>query len=161
MLGGAYERPDIALRIALTYNSTIETNHTTVETVGGGVVSTAPTEIETPESVNLDFQTGIAADTLLFGGIRWVNWTDFEISPAFYSSPAAVGQPFLSYDDTYGRGAQVLGNVVGFDLCQLREIRRRVPVEPRADRRQVRADRGREIAGGDVGLGRAQLHLDR
>ena len=102
VLGGAYERPDIALRVALTYNSTIETTHATVETVGGAVVSTTPTRIETPESVNLDFQTGIAPGTLLFGGVRWVNWTAFDISPAFYSSPAGVGQPFLSYsDDTY------------------------------------------------------------
>lgn len=37
-------------------------------------------EVEFPESVNLDFQTGIAADTLLFGTIRWAGWDGFNLT---------------------------------------------------------------------------------
>src|SRR6056297_1148210 len=83
--GVSYERPDIAMRIALTYNSQIKTEHQTTEnlfTPLGPVPLYTTTEIETPQSVNLSFQTGIAKDTLLFGGVRWVEWSDFVIDPA-------------------------------------------------------------------------------
>lgn len=99
--GASYERPDIALRVALTYNSKIKTSHTTLETLTAPVTAlVTKTEVETPQSVNLDFQTGIAKDTLIFGGIRWVNWSDFTIDPLIYRG--ATGNAFLSYaDDTY------------------------------------------------------------
>jgi len=35
--------------------------------------------------VNLEFQTGIMEDTLLFGSIRWVDWSEFNIAPPVYS----------------------------------------------------------------------------
>ena len=98
VLGFAYERPDIAMRIALTYSSEISYALPTVET--GAVPGSSTTNIETPQSVNLDFQTGIAEDTLLFGSVRWVDWSDFDISPAGYV--AAVGAPLVSFDnDTF------------------------------------------------------------
>ncbi|HEX5380892.1 OmpP1/FadL family transporter [Acinetobacter tibetensis] len=39
------------------------------------------TDITTPQSVNLDFQTGIMANTVAFANLRWVNWKDFSIQP--------------------------------------------------------------------------------
>ena len=39
------------------------------------------TEITTPQSVNLDLQTGIMENTVAFANIRWVNWKDFSIQP--------------------------------------------------------------------------------
>jgi long-subunit fatty acid transport protein len=95
IIGAAYERPEIALRVALTYNSAIDHDLATTESsfLGNGVSSTTP--VETPQSVNLDFQTGIAADTLLFGGIRWVDWTEFNITPQVYDS--IIGRPLVSY----------------------------------------------------------------
>ena len=44
--------------------------------------------------MNLEFQSGIAEDTLLFGSVRWVEWTEFNISPA--SFPA---NPLVFYAD--------------------------------------------------------------
>ena len=106
--GVAYERPDIALRVALTYSSAIEHELDTTETsqvialagIPGGSVDSI-TEITTPQSVTLDFQTGIAEDTLLFGSVRWADWTEFSISPAFYSgSPVGLGlDPLVEYED--------------------------------------------------------------
>jgi len=106
--GVAYERPDIAMRVALTYNSKIK--HDVDTTEFGAVMST--TEIETPQSVNLDFQTGIAADTLLFGGVRWVDWSSFDISPTAYrtattSTANPSGSSLVSYENdviTYSLG---------------------------------------------------------
>ncbi|WP_426455145.1 OmpP1/FadL family transporter [Acinetobacter sp. KB005] len=39
------------------------------------------TTITTPQSVNLDFQTGIMANTVAFANVRWVNWKDFAVQP--------------------------------------------------------------------------------
>ncbi|MEM6888864.1 MAG: outer membrane beta-barrel protein [Pseudomonadota bacterium] len=107
--GVAYERPDIALRVSLTYSSEIAHKNDVVENADVIPVPdlTSTAEFETPQSVNLEFQTGIAQDTLLFGGIRWVDWSDFDLSPQAYSSPGFVGQPLLSYVDdvtTYSIG---------------------------------------------------------
>lgn len=97
VIGAAYEIPDIALRVALTYNSAID--HTMQ-----GMELGAPSsfDIRTPQSVNLTAQSGIAADTLLFGSIRWVDWDAFDITPNSYPGGALV-----SYDNdvvTYSLG---------------------------------------------------------
>lgn len=91
LLGVAYEKPDIALRVSLTYHSAIKHDFDVQETFGG--VPLAPTTFSTniPESVTLDFQTGVAEGTLVFGSVRWVNWKDFVI-PA-----PALGTNIVSY----------------------------------------------------------------
>ncbi len=83
VIGGAYEIPDIALRVALTYNSAIDYDLRTTESIRGAVIATGgTTAVRAPESVNLDFQTGIAQNTLLFGSIRWANYGQTEVTPA-------------------------------------------------------------------------------
>lgn len=94
-VGGAYERKDIALRVALTYNSEVEHSLTTTEAGPASVTST--TNITTPQSVNLDFQTGVAADTLVFGSIRWANWDGVNITPTVYRS--ATGGSLVAYSN--------------------------------------------------------------
>ena len=82
VVGVAYEKPEIALRVALTYHSAIKHEHDTKETISGfpiGPVST--TEVSTPQSVNLDVQSGIAPGWLAFGQIRWVDWSEYDIDP--------------------------------------------------------------------------------
>jgi long-chain fatty acid transport protein len=103
--GVAYEIPDIALRVALTYNSAIEHDFDSTETIAGfplGPVST--TKVKTPESVNLDFQTGIAADTLLFGGVRWVHWSQFRVDPPIFTTFVPTGLIDLENTTTYTLG---------------------------------------------------------
>lgn len=98
VIGGAYERPEIALRVALTYTSAMDFSHAT--TLGGADVP--ETEYEIPQSVNLDFQTGIAADTLLFGSVRWVEWSKTQIDSFMYPD-----NPIVGYDNdvfTYNLG---------------------------------------------------------
>lgn len=97
LVGAAYERPDIALRVSLTYNSAIDYDLGTVETLGLPTEIDSSTEITTPKSLHLEFQTGIAADTLLFGGIRWVEWTEFSIAPQVYTD--TIGSPLVSFED--------------------------------------------------------------
>ena len=101
MLGAAYERPDIALRVALTYYSA--TTHTFTGTEGiltpMNVAVTGPTTFETtiPQQVLLEAQTGVAEGTLVFGSIRWTEWTAFEIAPPAFQ--AATGGALVDYDN--------------------------------------------------------------
>ena len=124
LVGFGYEIPEIAMRISLTYNSAIEhTVETSEERDPAAAVSPildflgvpraleSEMEVETPQSVNLEFQTGIAPETLLFGGVRWVDWTEFEVPPDLYGqiTEALAGEAsaLVSYDDdtwTYSLG---------------------------------------------------------
>jgi long-chain fatty acid transport protein len=99
LVGVAWEKPEIAARVALTYNSAITHNLDSLEQ--GVVPGTFETEV--PQSVNLEFQTGIAKDTLLFGSVRWVDWSEFVIDPPNYPLPI----PLVSYPEdriTYNLG---------------------------------------------------------
>ncbi len=88
ILGAAYERPEIALRVALTYESGMTHDFETTEAVNGSTVLESTTDIEMPQAVTLDFQSGIAEDTLLFGSVRWSEWSVWEVRPAYYQGAA-------------------------------------------------------------------------
>ncbi|MCK0143726.1 hypothetical protein [Aliiroseovarius sp. F20344] len=85
--GVAYERPDIALRVALTYFSGIDHELTGTHSIPPGVNPLLPAGLTTPatgtvsmpEAFNLDFQTGIAQDTLLFGSIRHAKYEGISL----------------------------------------------------------------------------------
>lgn len=82
LVGAAFEKPEIALRVALTYFS--GTDHAMTATP-----AVTPNTINPPQALNLDFQTGIAKDTLLFGSVRWVDWTETAVIVA--------GTPIVTY----------------------------------------------------------------
>ena len=92
LIGAAYEKSEIALRVALTYSS--ETSHDLATSVFGTPVGTETVEL--PKSLTLDFQSGVAADTLVFGSIRWVDWTSTRLNSIGYPVPL---QPLVGYDD--------------------------------------------------------------
>ncbi len=93
--GAAYERDDIALRVALTYSSEIELS--TLDGTAGDLNTTLP------ESFNLDFQTGIAADTLLFGSIRHVGWNGFSLDDSLAGSILSYDADVTTYNIGVGR----------------------------------------------------------
>ena len=78
VVGIAYEKPEIALRTSLTYNSELKHEFSDVKEMGG---ISLPFSTTLPKSVNLEFQSGVAKDTLVFGSVRWVDWTVFDIKP--------------------------------------------------------------------------------
>ncbi len=113
VVGVAWEKPEIAARVALTYNSKISHDWSQTESLNpppvppitSGTVATFDTssEIETPQSVNLDFQTGVAPKTLLFGSIRWVDWPQLVYNPPNYPPTSNL----VDYDEatfTYSLG---------------------------------------------------------
>jgi len=101
MLGAAYEIPDIALRVALTYYSATEHTFTGTEgiTTPAGVPVVGPMSFETtiPQQILLEAQSGVAEGTLVFGSIRWVDWSEFDITPPAYN--VATGSSLVSYDN--------------------------------------------------------------
>lgn len=99
VLGAAWEKPEIAARVALTYTS--EITHTFDATENG--TATGAFDSTVPQSLQLDFQTGVAADTLLFGSVRWMDWSEFQIlPPGFAASPLnPTSAPLAGYDSDY------------------------------------------------------------
>ncbi len=96
LLGVAWEKPEIAARVSLTYNSAVDHDFSADESalveVAPGVIVPVSQQNDfsttIPQSLNLEFQTGIMADTLLFGSIRWVDWSEFVIAPPLYVAGA-------------------------------------------------------------------------
>ena len=75
IVGAAYSKPEIALRVSLTYESGTDyalTTHAPIPFPPKTITGTA-------EALTLHFQSGIAADTLLFGSIRHAKHSDADI----------------------------------------------------------------------------------
>lgn len=75
VIGAAYERPEIALRVALTYAAPV-----TLEFSGTENLAPVTFDVDFPESWTLDFQTGLNEKTLLFGQIRHVPWEGVNLT---------------------------------------------------------------------------------
>ncbi|MEO0342448.1 MAG: outer membrane protein transport protein [Pseudomonadota bacterium] len=78
LLGVAFERPETATRLAITYTSDFEHVLETTS-VATGIASPVDTVIRTPESLQIAFETGIAANTLLFATYRHSKWSDANL----------------------------------------------------------------------------------
>lgn len=94
--GISWEKPEIAARVSLTYNSPIEHDFQTTENIAPGLVGDIT--VDTPRSWTLEGQTGVAADTLVFGSIRWVNWSEFLVTPP--ALLAATGGGLVDLEDS-------------------------------------------------------------
>lgn len=113
--GFAYQVPEIALKASVTYRSEIKHKADAVETTTLASINPAysflsykesTVDATTPQSVNVDLQTGIAADTLVFANLRWVHWDQFAVKPALLAQASALAkgkaQNLIDYtDDQY------------------------------------------------------------
>ena len=97
MAGAAYQIPDIAFRAALTYRSAIKHDVETSENYGAllGMPVNSKTRIKTPQSVNLDLQTGVAPNTVAFANLRWVDWSSFAIQPGQFGAVSRKVGPLV------------------------------------------------------------------
>ena len=127
ILGAAYQRPEIALRVALTYESGGDYDFTSDENIPafGVLPGTAPLNalgdqefsISMPETWRLDFQSGVAEDTLVFGQVKHQNWSVWEVRPDGYN--AITGDAITSLDNdvtswTLGVGRRINDNLSVF-----------------------------------------------
>ncbi|WP_340649331.1 outer membrane protein transport protein [Pseudoxanthomonas winnipegensis] len=90
-LGIAYEIPRTAFRISVMYDSAINISGITgVADMTGlpsllnpanrfyGARTPIHGEIRMPDSVELKVQTGVTPNTLVFGGVKWTDWSKLE-----------------------------------------------------------------------------------
>lgn len=115
LAGVAYQIPEIALKASVTYRAEIEHKMNASENFGAAGYISIPgapgqstqlnqlmtalnassgeTKLTTPQSVNIDFQTGIMANTVAFANVRWVDWSNFKVQPYnFAKLSKVVGQ---------------------------------------------------------------------
>lgn len=118
--GVGFSKPEIALKASLTYRSEIEHEVEIAETMPilrfqpeATASQTVKRKITTPESYNLDFQTGLNPTTLLSAKVRYVPWGDFQIVPPLYNKAskqvAPNGLALVSYKDDAWSGEIGLG----------------------------------------------------
>jgi hypothetical protein len=108
--GAAYERSEIALRVELVY----QPDGSVQVPMGSSLSSLIPTtpisgaSISFPETTTLNFQSGIAEDTLLYGAIHQGKWSTAQIivpenpngiNPATGAADALVSPISSSFDD--------------------------------------------------------------
>lgn len=104
-IGAAYEIPEIALRASLMYYSEVKLDDITgtldLSQVNGAVLpvfgSTA-----LPEVVELKVQSGVAPGWLVFGSVKWVDWSQIQNIPF-----CVVGTPVCTYNGTAVPGTSV------------------------------------------------------
>ncbi|WP_180107124.1 MULTISPECIES: outer membrane protein transport protein [unclassified Acinetobacter] len=122
LAGFAYQIPDIALKASVTYRSEIDhdaksdeslslMNFAGLPAVLGGLGVSAEqlaalgqagkTKITTPQSVNVDFQTGIMANTVAFANVRWVDWSNFSIQPYKFGKVSEAVGPLVGRPDGF------------------------------------------------------------
>lgn len=79
--GAAYERPDIALRVEAVFQEETNTSLAASSSLSPLLPTTPITgaNYTIPETVTLNFQSGIAKDTLVFGSIHQQNWDTAQI----------------------------------------------------------------------------------
>lgn len=104
VLGYAFEKPEIGLKIVLTYESAVKQSFNLTEDSFLGS-NTSNINVTLPQAVSLELQTGLNETTVIYGGVRWSDWTAFEVDAPDYR--AATGQSLASFDDdvfTYSLG---------------------------------------------------------
>jgi long-chain fatty acid transport protein len=82
--GAAYEIPEIALRAQLMYRSAVEHTPDGSFTFAGGVLPSVGLGT-LPQSVELNLRSGVAPGWLVFGSVKWTDWSvlqtlDYTIS---------------------------------------------------------------------------------
>ena len=106
LAGISWEKPEIAARVSLTYNSSIDHDLDTSESglPFPGLDGDSTTPVTLPESWNLEFQTGVATDTLVYGSVRWVKWSEFRVAPdgytGFFDTAGLPVTPLVDLEDT-------------------------------------------------------------
>ena len=80
--GAAYENKEIALRVELLVQLETDMSLTAASSVASAVATTAVTgaTMVIPQTMTLNFQSGVAEDTLLFGSVHKADWDTAQIA---------------------------------------------------------------------------------
>ena len=109
--GLSYAKPEMGILASLTYRSEVEHKATIKEDVpladllGIDYSHQNSGTITTPESINLNLQTGLNATTAVYAKVRYVPWGDFAYYPPVLEAATAKakqlskGLPLVNYSD--------------------------------------------------------------
>ena len=108
VVGVSFSKPEIALRVTAYYESRVDITHAMSATGAvlgvnllAGAGPFADTTSALPETLTIDFQTGIAADTLLFGSIKRALWSKAHIFMYDGPTTAATGVLTMAQKTTH------------------------------------------------------------
>ena len=88
LLGASYVVPERGARITLTYQSSVK--HT-FDSKEFGLTAFGETEAELPQSLKLDGEIALSSNTLLFGSVKWSDYSNFDVAAPGFSALAAPG----------------------------------------------------------------------
>lgn len=101
--GLAYDIPEYALRASLIYNSAVDYHMTGIHSLAGPIAG----DITMPQSLELRAQSGVAPGWLVFGSVRWTDWSVVSSMPLcpvgvpVCAPPAVVSGLTLMWKDTW------------------------------------------------------------
>lgn len=120
--GVAYEIPEYALRASLVYNSAVDLDNLSgfiditqiaFPTPGGPIRGTkydVTGFASMPDSLELKIQSGIAPDWLVFGSVKWTDWSQLQVLE-FCPATASPLTPCTDLQLLYRDGWTVSGGV--------------------------------------------------
>lgn len=118
--GVAYEIPEYALRTSLVYNSSVDLGDITgtvdLRGIGNTIIPVFGTA-KMPDSLELKVQTGVAPGWLVFGSVKWTDWSQLQslsFCPTTTRALACTSQgrtELTSLDLVYRDGWTVSGGV--------------------------------------------------
>ena len=88
LLGASYVVPERGARITLTYQSSVK--HT-FDSTEFGSTAFGETEAELPQSLKLDGEIALSSNTLLFGSVKWSDYSNFDVAAPGFSALVAPG----------------------------------------------------------------------
>ncbi|WP_010111115.1 OmpP1/FadL family transporter [Acinetobacter sp. P8-3-8] len=108
--GMSYAKPEMGILASLTYRSEVKHKTTIQEDVpladivfAGDYSHSNKGKITTPESINLNLQTGLNQTTALYAKVRYVPWGDFAYYPPILKASTSValgkGLPLVDYSE--------------------------------------------------------------
>ena len=97
--GAAYENKEIALRVELLLQTETDVTLSASSSTSAAVATTAVSgaKMVIPQTLTLNFQSGIAEDTLLFGSVHKADWATAQIN-----IPANATGPVAAIDSDFG-----------------------------------------------------------
>ena len=99
LAGFAYSKPEIAMRVELLIQPSTtmkaDTSFTKLANAGGAPnVSSYNTSVSRPDTMTLNFQTGVAEDTLVFGSIHSTDWGSAQIDSQTGTTATSITSQF-------------------------------------------------------------------
>ena len=94
LLGASFEVPERGARVTLTYQSAVK--HT-FESTEFGTDAFGETDATLPQSVKIDGEIALNSDTLLLGGVKWSDYSAFDVAAPGFATLVSPGKSVIDY----------------------------------------------------------------